>query len=420
MHGCLPPEYLRYPQIDKPIAEIYDDLNSETQEHVLPLDDTPEQNAKIDMFMLLPPVRHQGHYIKGLFFSQGVDIIYKHLPEALAHFHAIGRSMRASYSWSDFAHGTEALYDNPSRVQDYLEKHPEKKDWIFIPGACGSDFINERVIKPQPVAEQDIDVLVVSRVDPVKNLAMLAGALKIYRHKYQHPLRVTLVTGHSMAPNTWSDFSRLEWQQVNKILSGNIDDYFQIIEHAQYQNELPSLYSRAKCVVLTSLTEGKNRSIHEAMACDTPVICFAQHNQYQRGQSEAFPKGAGEYVEHYHPEALAETIHNVIQNSSQYTPRASYLKDHGRLRFLNRCIDAIPYYHKAIPNYQPGRLHENAWLQDALSTHYGETLESFLYRSQNPDTYQCGLDAIQDTLLKFTRHPSLHRDNIEKLSSLNP
>ena len=61
-------------------------------------------------------------------------------------------------------------------------------------------------------------------------------------------------------------------------------DYINFEPYLHQWNELPKVYTSAKCTVLTSLIEGKNRCLFESLCCDTPIVVFKAHNQWARGE----------------------------------------------------------------------------------------------------------------------------------------
>ena len=89
------------------------------------------------------------------------------------------------------------------------------------------------------------------------------------------------------------------------------------------------------------------------------------------------------YAPEFSAKSLAETIHKALNNLEQFTPRDSYLKENGRLNFLNKCVDSIPYYHENLPNYSPGHIEDNEWFIEALADNYDMSLIQFLYGWDN-------------------------------------
>jgi hypothetical protein len=72
---------------------------------------------------------------------------------------------------------------------------------------------------------------------------------------------------------------------------------------------------------------------------NTPVVCFREFNQYIRDETPSFPVGAGLVAASFDAESLADTIHEVVQNQSDFRPRLEYLKVSGRKHFFSRCIE---------------------------------------------------------------------------------
>jgi hypothetical protein len=170
----------------------------------------------------------------------------------------------------------------------------------------------------------------------------------------------------------------MELAAMRQIL-GRVEDYLDLLGYVDHWLELPRFYSRAKVYVLASLIEGKNRTIGEAMACNVPIVCFREFNQFARQGYPVFPDGTGLYAA-YDPESLADTIHTVLEGVHSFSPRLNYLKQSGRRNFLNQCIDTIPYYRNALPDFVPGQHIQNPWIDVAVHRNYGKDLHSFIYR----------------------------------------
>ena len=74
MKGKYPVEYFSNPYINKPIEEIWDDIDAYTGEF---FEDEPNYHEKIDFVIPLPPLMYQNKMTKGVFFSQGLEYILK-------------------------------------------------------------------------------------------------------------------------------------------------------------------------------------------------------------------------------------------------------------------------------------------------------------------------------------------------------
>lgn len=392
--------YLHTPKINKPIAEIYADFDAFSWEI---FEDEPHRFDIASFYVLLPPLFYEGKFIKGIYFSEAVELISKLFPELSSVFFAFTYSPGISYSWAPIADAYSSLYKNPQREKWFRETYPDRAHKPIIP-LQDTDFINEYLISPRNVPEKDIDLLAVARISEEKNLPAIAKALKVYRQKYPHkPIKLTVVTGHDFDVNNMNsldEFALNEWRQIETILT-NPCDYINLVPRVDYYSEMPTYYSRAKAFVLGSLLEGKNRGITEAMSCNVPVICFQEFNQYARGDSPVFPEGAGLYAK-FDPESLADTIYTVLENRAEFKPRYQYLKHCGRKNFFNTCIDSFPYYQHNIPDYKPGDVINNLWLDLAVQQNYQVSLNSFLYGGSILSHLR-GMSAIQQNLGELTK-----------------
>ena len=274
-----------------------------------------------------------------------------------------------------------------------------KKDITFIP-LQDADFTNEYVMAPTFATPKDIDVLCVSRLSNVKNLHLLVRALKLSHQKYGKILKATLITGIAD-----KKYNKDEQAILDKLIAevGSEEElykYIELIGRVGHGAELSSYYTRSRMVVLTSIYEGKNRTINEAMSCNTPVIVFKDLSKYTRGDDDAFPKNAGLYVPEFSAESLTDTIHEALENIDKFTPRLSYLKYNGRMNFLNKCIDSIPYYRENIPDYVPGRIQDNLWIDLAMQANYQLSLNAFLYGA-NPAIHHVKLHEKETGIMDF-------------------
>jgi len=389
--------YLNCPRVDKPIEEIYADLDSFSYEIT---DKEPERFNTVSFYTILPPVFYEGRFVKGFYYSESVDLLNHVLPQLSRHFFSLAYSMGCSYPWSKTADAYSCLYNNPERATWFLQNNRDRAEKVLM--TCyNSDFINEYIMAPQPVEKKDIDLICVSRVSREKNLPVIAEALKIYREKYQHKIKLTLISGSSMDVNNFESAPphvREIWNQIRSILT-DPSDYIDVIDSAEHYKEMPRYYSRSRAYLLGSLLEGKNRSLSEAMSCNVPVICFEEFNQYARGGDRIFPEGSG-LCSPFDPESLADTIHKVLENPQRFKPRLNYLKYRGRKNFFNTCLTAFPYYEESIPDYQNSAPFNNLWLDLAVQDNYQMSLYDFLYgRSQ--DSHIRGLTNIYQSLNRW-------------------
>ena len=399
-----PTQYFQNPNPKKKIEEIWQDIDGYSFENMY---ETPIMQNKLYFITCFPPLNYQGKIIKGMFFSQSVDSIVERHPAIKKIFFPIANSMFSSYPGSEHADMYFTCYKNTKREKWYKKHHPEKKDVIMLP-LQDSDYTNEYYIAPTYDTPKDIDLITISTAYPVKNLPMLAAAIKMYELKYAKRLKVVWAVGSREATRSDDgtfDYSKMRFDAVNElnkvkdILGGDIKKYIDIYPYIEYK-DLASYYSRAKCGVLATLMEGKNRFISEAMSCNVPVVVFKDFNKFARCGYPVFYGNSGEYAPEFTSESLADTIHKVLENPEKYEPRKNYLIHNGRRNFLNTLVDLNPYYKKNLPNYKKGRIFDNIWVDLAVQYNYQISLVDYLYSKNYSIQYVEGTQNI-DNLVKF-------------------
>ena len=362
--------------IDKPQEEIWELIQGYTNENFP--DDIPETYYRTDFIVLLPPLKYENKFVKGLYMTQGVECIQAQYPEHKKLFMPMEYSMWSSLPWAQSADIYLTSYKNQEREDWFRQKYPDKADKILIP-LQDADFTHEYAIAPYTNYNKDIDVIYIARLDEVKNLPLFTRALRIYEEKYGYTLKVVLVTGTQK-----EDYGEKQMEIVRQMAeeAGGYEElkkYITFLGEVEYGKELCIYFSRSKCAVLTSIFEGKNRMLNEAMCCNVPVVVFKDLCKYTRGESEIFPENAGIYIEEFSAEALADGLHRMMKTYRKFTPRRSYLQNGGRIKFLNKCIDAIPYYRENLPEYEPGRIQENLWVDLAMQANYRLGLHDYIY-----------------------------------------
>ncbi len=402
MKGRYPRDYFMNPNMDKErsIEQIWDDIDAYSGEF---FEDEPVFHDKIDFVVPLPPLQYKGKFTKGIFFSQGTEYVLKLFPQLQELFFATAYTMWSSYSWCDKADCYLTCYENKPRETYYKNKYPNKKDIIFIP-LQDADFTNEYTLVPTPNTPKTVDVLMVASPIAVKNLPMLAKAIRAYEDKYGYSLKATLALGSAECkklPDGSIDYSALRddkrqiLDDMNSALHGRMFDYINFEPYVSY-SAMPALYSSAKCTVLTSLIEGKNRSLFESLCCDTPIIVFKDHNQWARGEHPVFFGNSGEYAPEFTPESLADTIYKVINNPQNYEARKNHLLHSGRRNFIDISTSCIPYYRENIPDFDKDKFHENIWVDLACQKNYGLSYHDFLYGRKPGLQHVKGIKNIQN------------------------
>ncbi len=355
----------------------------------------PERHASIDFVCVLPPLYYKNTFIKGVAFTQAPDIIVKIFPEIKKLFHIISEPMLCNIPIQSSGDALFSLYENKEREAWFRKFFPKRKE-IFIP-LEDSDFIHEYIMQPHKEIAKDHDIIVVSRISEKKNLFLLAEALKCYRAKYKKDIKLLWITGREFDNqlNGLNDEEKSIIGQMLKIFNSDYQ-YVSMLGLVDY-NDMPKQYARAKICVLTSLLEGKNRSIREAMSCNVPVLLFNDYIKYIRQEHDIIPNfenNAGKKVEEFSAEALADGIEFMLNNIDSFKARKTYLESHGRINFFNKVLDAFPYYKENIPNYEDEKAFNNKWLDLAICENYNISLNDFLYSRNAKLQAAKGLDNI--------------------------
>ena len=402
-NNTWPTAYFKNPNINKPIEEIWADIDNYTFEEQY---EKEESIQKIDFVIPFPPLKYEGKVTKGVFYSQAVDVIVEKFPRIKEIFFPIANSMFSSYPGSVHADAFFTCYKNEKREQCYKQKYPDKKDIVMLP-LQDADFLNEYKMAPTFNTPKDTDIFCVSTAYPVKNMPVIAQAIKKYEEKYGVVLKVKYAIGSRdliIHDDKTIDYSKLRYdaqeqlKQVIEIL-GDYTKYIEFFGFIDYK-DLPRYYTSAKCCVLASILEGKNRFISEAMSCNTPIIVFKDFNKYSCGDYPILFNNSGEYAPEFSPESLADTIHKVINNQKDYQPRRNYLTYAGRKNFLNTIIDNIPYYAQSFPEYEKGRILDNIWANLAMQDNYQQSCYDFLYGRNTAIQHVRGITNIE-SLIKF-------------------
>jgi len=370
-------EYYNNDNINKPIEDIWKDIESYTNE--IFTNDTKDKKVQYsNVDILLPILRLGDNFVKGLIVSRASDYICSVIPNLKNHFNIIGNSMWGSISKSENADAYFMCYENPKREAWLRANFPHLAQKQLIP-LQDVDYTNENRFFPVDV-EKDIDVLMVSRLHLCKNLDIFLKSLIYINKKYGKKLKAVLLTGQE------KNDDETEKVYTNLIeLAGSkeeLESYIEII------NDIPSskmfmYYSRAKITALTSIFEGKNRSLAESMLCNTPVLCFSAFNKYIRLDSPIFPDGCGYCVDEFSSEAFGEKLYELIESGNiVYNTRKKALRYYNRVMAVDKIIKMIPYYNENIPRLNESNIVENDFVNKSLSlSQKAGSYEDFLLES---------------------------------------
>jgi glycosyltransferase involved in cell wall biosynthesis len=399
-----PKALLHDPNPDLSLEEIYELMDNWTWEG------TPSewgQMAQRHQYfqlteIILPPLQFEGRFIKGILLTQFCDFMLTYYPQLKELFHIVSSSGYVGHSWSEEADAIVSFYENPTRADWFKKRYPDRQHMALVTTG-EEDWTNEQIFTPRPHLEKNYDLITINRIFvDFKNPDFFAAVLKTYEKKYDYRLKVLM-------PVDLDDLKRENthnWaikDRYNAFCQNfdNIKEYIHFVPLVN-QREMANYYTQSKMYVLTSLLEGKNRSLYEAQSCDIPVICAEEFNQFARGGAPAFAEGSGQYAK-YDPECFADAIHEMRNSYGDFRPRKSFLSSFsGRKWCLNQSIDNFEYYKTHLPDYQAGNHYENPWLEMAMHYNYQIGLHQFIFGDGiNYGRYTSEWNWHMGTLLKF-------------------
>ena len=150
-------------------------------------------------------------------------------------------------------------------VEDIEVNFINRLNGNLIPvGFSSSTWVDDRIFAPLNIESKKYDCLMVGTWDPVKRHQILFKAIKKTKDKNYKVALVGVPWGGTR--------ENIERMISYYGLQNNID----IFENVSAE-KVNILMNQSKVLVLTSLKEGGNKSIIEAMMADTPIIIVSQH-----------------------------------------------------------------------------------------------------------------------------------------------
>jgi hypothetical protein len=356
----------------------------------------------IDIQVILPPLQYQNRFVKGLYYSQGTEVLAQELKDLSVYYYAIADSQWGAYPWSRSADAYFTLYENPEYLA-HFQAHATPPEAIRYIPCQAADHINEMIFTPLDQVEKDIDLFCMTHYLEGGHLALVATALKAYRQTYpESPIRLYLATGHEYDLN-FSHLNAIEMETLRAIQTILIHprDYIHFVSGNLNQEELTHYLNRSKALLFPHLVGEKGIILHQAMSTNVPIICFKNFNEGLRGNQIPLPAEAGVCCE-FNTDSLVQAIHDVLAcQPDSFHPRKAYLREFGKNRFFDTCLNAFQdCYLDVIPHFSEYAPHQHYWLHQAMTSNYGLTLYDFLFQnhSQYPPFLYKGLSAITSHL----------------------
>jgi len=173
--------------------------------------------------------------------------------------------------------------------------------------------------------DEVLKIIHVANITPVKDQATLVRAFAIIKSEINARLRI-------VGP----DFMNGRIQALAEEL--NLSDAIEFVGWKSY-NEIPSLLSDANCFMLTSLSEGQNDSITEAMTCGLLAVSTRVGIMSDLGGEFGVVCDIGDY------QSLASGLISVFKNPQQWKRKTdkscTWALEHDLTWTLNRITEQI-------------------------------------------------------------------------------
>lgn len=368
-------DYYNNDKIDKPIETIWSEIESYTNE-VFGSDslEIKEQYSNVDI--LLPILKLGDKKVKGIIVSRSTDYICEIQRLLKDNFYIISNTMWGSVSKSENADAYFMPYKNPEKEQWLYKTFSNYNGKLILPYQ-DADYTNEYSLFPIDL-KKDIDVLMLARLNQCKNLDIFLKSLIYIYKKYDKKLNTVILIGSNKPDKN----SEVVYQLLSNI-AGSEEELKSYITFKPYEHpsNMFMYYSRSKITALTSIFEGKNRSIQESVLCNTPVICFSAFNKYIRGNTPILPDGCAYYVDEFSPEAFGDKLWKLLSSDTiKYNTREIALKHYGRALTIDKIIKSIPYYRENIPDLEKSNVIDNYFINEALCESNKGSYKNYLYK----------------------------------------
>jgi glycosyltransferase involved in cell wall biosynthesis len=182
-------------------------------------------------------------------------------------------------------------------IHTRLGYHP--KEWVFLPNGIDTELFHpdlaarNRLREEWKVADDELLIGTVGRIDPQKDLATFVKAVALARKEHTKLRFVCVGAGPA------------EYQQKMKDLTAQLN--LSELLWAGSRTDMPAVYNALDILVSSSIGEGFPNVVAEAMACEKPCVVTTV------GDSAILVAETGIGVSSGNPEALAESILRMLE-----------------------------------------------------------------------------------------------------------
>jgi|GEM_PF-5511229 len=239
---------------------------------------------------------------------------------------------------AEFGKSTKAdlhMFSNVLSISEYLKSKAGRAGIPYLISSCGN-FINTNIFFEEDVSKE-YDLLYITKTLVTKRAELFIETIKM--NPELKGLLITFDMPSNGNRNHGMDYSNkikslikkskvknLEHQVVKSIEHENSDGSFVVGELDK--SKIREIMNKTRIYLLTTQTEGINRTFAEALSCNVPVIIMSD---LIGGTKEIFRSNMGE-ISSPNIISISKAIQKILENTEGYKPRQSYLSDRGMVK----------------------------------------------------------------------------------------
>jgi len=296
-----------------------------------------ESACRVYPAILLHPLVMHGKLYKGVIWTYFPDVLLQNYPDVKKYFIVI--STAAWHSWSHSSVEDIHALTVESDIEGFKKEFPNQ-DYIILHDA---DFISENDFCPVKT-NKEYDLIFVSRTAAFKRHHTLIKIMYILKNKYHRDIKALIiaireykvleiyrifkppVTLKNIVLNIKFRFYRpIIMLFYKKAMMDSLN--ITLITEPKDEGSIKSFYSKSKMYLLLSTYEGVNRTVREAILCNTPIMVIKNCPT-----AEAYVNNdTGKAVED-DPDIIAQEIIALVDSYESYSPRKWVLENQPRKR----------------------------------------------------------------------------------------